>query len=107
MTTRCGTPQYAAPEVLKGLPYNVNCDLWGIGCVCITMMIADIPFPFAKDNEILKAIFDNSLELCYEQKKFAKAPPELRELIQSLCRTKPAERPSGKFILNDNIWLTK
>merc|ERR1712150_193070 len=51
MQTRCGTPQYCAPEILRGSPYDMSCDIWSIGCTCVTMIVGDKPLPGAMDNE--------------------------------------------------------
>ena len=33
----CGTPEYCAPEVLKG-SYSISCDMWSVGAIAYVMM---------------------------------------------------------------------
>lgn len=35
--SRCGTPGYVAPEILKALPFNEKVDIFSIGAIIYNM----------------------------------------------------------------------
>lgn len=45
LTTRCGSEDYAAPEILLGQPYDGRAtDAWALGVVLYTLMEGRLPF---------------------------------------------------------------
>lgn len=51
MERRCGTPPYAAPEVLAGLPYHAQpADIWSCGIVLVTMLAGELPWDAPSDR---------------------------------------------------------
>ena len=47
--TYCGTPAYAAPEMLLAHPYiGPEVDIWSLGVVLYTMMFKEFPFGLFK-----------------------------------------------------------
>lgn len=48
-----GTPLYTAPEVLKGLRYNYQADLWSIGCILYEMVTGIHPFPAKNHAQLI------------------------------------------------------
>lgn len=44
-TDSCGTPGYAAPEILDGKPYGIEVDVFSLGVVTYIMLCGYPPFP--------------------------------------------------------------
>lgn len=45
MNTKCGTPQYIAPEILINNNYGKEVDLWSLGCILYNLLSAGLhPF---------------------------------------------------------------
>ena len=42
--TMCGTPEYLAPEIVKGRGHDKNVDWWGTGIMIFEMMFGVSPF---------------------------------------------------------------
>jgi len=63
LSTACGSPCYAAPEMLSGEKYNgINIDIWSSGIVLYAMLCGYLPF---EDNDnpklykkIIKGVFE-------------------------------------------------
>ena len=50
----CGTPGYVAPEVLKKLPYNYQCDLFSAGVVMYYLYFGKHLFDCQDLDELIK-----------------------------------------------------
>ncbi|MCQ2819861.1 MAG: protein kinase, partial [archaeon] len=45
LTTKCGSPSYAAPEIIKNQPYNgCKSDVWCLGIILYAMLCGYLPF---------------------------------------------------------------
>ena len=54
LNTFCGSPHYAAPEVISGQVYNGSCsDTWSCGIILHALLVGKLPFE-SEDCQVLK-----------------------------------------------------
>jgi 5'-AMP-activated protein kinase catalytic alpha subunit len=59
LKTKCGSPSYASPEILKGKPYDgFKTDIWCCGIILFAMICGYLPF----DGDNNKILFKNIIE---------------------------------------------
>ena len=55
LTTACGTPQYAAPEILNGVPHGKEVDCWSLGVVTYVLLCGFPPF-YHEDEQVSHSV---------------------------------------------------
>lgn len=93
--TICGTPNYIAPEVLKGKEgdgHSYEVDMWSLGVILYTLLFGKPPFQTKDVKLTYKRIRANEYEIPDE--------PAISESTKALIRRalspEPADRPSLK-----------
>jgi 5'-AMP-activated protein kinase catalytic alpha subunit len=64
LSTACGSPSYAAPEMLSGNPYDpVKIDIWNLGIILYAMCFGMLPFDHEDSGELYQMIREGRYEL--------------------------------------------
>jgi polo-like kinase 1 len=93
----CGTPSYMAPEVLdskKGHSYEA--DIWSIGVLMFALLVGKGPFETTSINQTYRLI--RKCTYSFPDRVVCLSDPA-KNLIKSILRTDPRERPSLDCIL--------
>ena len=55
--TRCGTPLYASPEMVREEQYDSKIDVWNIGVLTYELLYGNIPFEIRQLSDLSKIVF--------------------------------------------------
>jgi hypothetical protein len=85
--TSCGSPAYAAPEVIKGLKYDgMASDIWSCGVILYALLTNRLPF----DDEAVRVVLAKVVVGRYDMP--ALLPDPLKDLIARILITDPSAR---------------
>ena len=102
LSTSCGSPNYAAPEVISGQLYaGAEVDLWSCGVILYALLCGFLPFDDNSIPNLFKKI---------KMGKFNSIPSHVchgaRELINGLLVVDPLKRMTIKQV-RQNAWFQK
>ena len=90
LKSACGSPMYAAPEMLLGKPYKGNkIDIWSLGISLYTMVCGDLPFDIEEGDD-LKTLVYNITHGKYTIPEFIS--PSCQDLIKRILEINPDKR---------------
>jgi len=85
-----GTPQYMAPEQVRGEPLDFRSDLFSFGCVLYAMCTRETPFGADRTQKILRRILDEQPRPILEINP--RIPVELIRIVDKLLAKNPSDR---------------
>ena len=84
--TRCGTPLYAAPEVISGRSHGRPVDAWALGCVIVEMRTGRPPFVGSTVSQVEALVLEADLSWL----------GQLDDPVKGLCRLLLAKKPANR-----------
>ena len=101
LTTPCGSPFYAPPEIISNEAYDgKKGDVWSLGVVLFTMATGSLPW--RDTNQMF--LFQEIKNADYRIPNFV--DPKLSDLIQQMMNPKPEERPSMEQLM-EHPWVAE
>ncbi|XGW28295.1 hypothetical protein V3C99_008249 [Haemonchus contortus] len=98
LTTFCGSPLYASPEIINGTPYKgPEVDCWSLGILLYTLVYGSMPFDGRDFNRMVRQIKRGAY---YEPD----TPSTASMLIRNMLRVNP-ERRADIFEIASHWWL--
>ena len=87
LTTPCGTPSYAPPEMLRGDEYSgIYSDIWSCGIILYTMLVGNLPCAESKEYLIYECIIKHN----YEYPSYLS--DAVKDLLEKILKVNPQER---------------
>ena len=104
LKTACGTPDYAAPEVLTldQTGYSDAVDLWSIGIITYVLLCGYPPFYAKEQRELFTQILNADYE--FPEEDWAQISEDAKDFIRHLLVVDPNERMTATQALHHK-WL--
>ncbi|XP_037787967.1 serine/threonine-protein kinase NIM1-like [Penaeus monodon] len=100
LSTFCGSPPYAAPELYKDESYlGPAVDIWALGVLLFFILTSDMPFKANTVAGLKRHILAGSFVIPEH------VSPSAQDLITKLLVQDPSERPTPATIMN-HTWLS-
>lgn len=101
LKTSCGSPNYAAPEVISGTEYaGPEVDVWSCGVILYALLAGSLPF----DDESIPNLFRKIKSGTYSMPNFIS--DSAKDLISSILKVEPLERASMSAI-RAHPWMSQ
>ena len=99
LKSACGSPCYAAPEMLNGKEYKAPpIDIWSSGIILYAMLCGYLPFEDENNEELYKKICNGKFSI----PSFISEPA--RDLIKKILTTEPNHR-IGIYQIKNHPWF--
>ena len=87
LKTACGSPCYAAPEMIAGKRYKgLEVDIWSCGVIMFAMICGYLPFEDPNTANLYKKIMSGDFQIP------AFVSPKAKQLLMGILNTDPVKR---------------
>lgn len=104
LDTQCGTPGYVAPEILKGIKYGYEVDMWSCG-VIVYILLGGYP-PFHEENHVVLYRKIKYADYTFDEEYWSMVSEEAKDLIRKMLVVDPSERLKADAAMRHS-WFMK
>ncbi|KAG1457306.1 hypothetical protein G6F46_007312 [Rhizopus delemar] len=99
LETSCGSPHYASPEIVAGMPYHgSSCDIWSCGVILFALLTGHLPFDDENIRQLLRKVKSGKYVMPDNISKSA------QDLIRRILVIDPSKRLTLKQIM-EHPWF--
>ncbi|CAD6193042.1 unnamed protein product [Caenorhabditis auriculariae] len=99
LNTWCGSPPYAAPELLLGNSYDgLKADIWSMGVLLYILVTGGFPFPSDSVDKLKRSVLSGQVKIPYW------VSVECADLIRKMLVLNPARRYSIQNVIQHR-WM--
>ncbi|OHT13671.1 CAMK family protein kinase [Tritrichomonas foetus] len=100
LNTACGSPAYAAPEMIKGQPYTNAADIWSSGILLFSMVAGQLPYDDTNTQRLLQKIIYTDLHF----------PPFMSQPLVDLLKKILCKDPENRISIDgikEHVWFSQ
>uniref|UniRef100_A0A914ZFL7 Serine/threonine-protein kinase kin-29 n=1 Tax=Parascaris univalens TaxID=6257 RepID=A0A914ZFL7_PARUN len=102
LSTWCGSPPYAAPELLLGKEYDgMKADVWSLGVILYVLVTGGFPFPSHSLDKLKRAVLAGQLKIPYW------VSVECSDLIRKMLTFHPGKRYSVENVVQHRWFIAE
>ena len=96
-TTQVGTVVFMAPEIIGNQLYDVKCDIWSLGILCLELCEGIAPYMHDSEDRILFKILSKEPPQLSDQQKWSHG---IKDFIKRCLVKDPKKRASAEELLD-------
>eukprot|EP00611_Tribonema_gayanum_P023629 TRINITY_DN5001_c0_g1_i1.p1 TRINITY_DN5001_c0_g1~~TRINITY_DN5001_c0_g1_i1.p1 ORF type:complete len:432 (+),score=106.44 TRINITY_DN5001_c0_g1_i1:107-1402(+) len=101
-TAAVGTPEYVAPELLLGAPYDCRADVWSLGVVTFALLSGALPFRGRDTAELFGAIVEGAAR--FGGARWGAVSTDAKRFVVDMLQAAPEHRATAAQLLG-HAWL--